>query len=290
MQCPVCGKNETSPEFKDVICPPCARVVGVIDEESLNRLVKFWIRTGTQFQAQMANKQNQIRNAGKDSIAPAYNLTMFMAPTFDVQNARRMLYQQRLYDSIKNVDGDIVEFGVGVGGTFINWCTLVYDSMDKRQIWGFDSFEGFPEPTPEDYGMQGDMDAWKSTGTDTLRLLLDVYNLFGLDPAFFNRHVTIVKGFFSDTVEEYEKRGRGKIALLHLDCDLYESYRITLEKCAPLVEPLGVIALDEYINTRERMNYPGAYRAIDEFLKKNHDYKLCRDERFGKYYLRKLLI
>ena len=37
--------------------------------------------------------------------------------------------------------------------------------------------------------------------------------------------VHLIKGFFDETLHKYE----GKIALLHLDCDLYESYKISLE-------------------------------------------------------------
>ncbi len=190
---------------------------------------------------------------------------------------------------VKDVDGDIVEFGVGVGETLINWCLLVYDDFGGRHIWGFDSFEGFPEPSPEDYGL-GDRDAWKSIGTDNLNLVLDAYMLFGLDVGFFDRRVTLVKGYFEQTAGEYEKLGSGKIALLHLDCDLYNSYKIALEKCAHLVQPHGIIALDEFANTRERMNYPGAYKAVQEFLSEHGEYKLNKDKQFGKYYLVKQLI
>jgi hypothetical protein len=54
----------------------------------------------------------------------------------------------------------------------------------------------------------------------------------------------------------------GSIALLHLDCDLYESYKLALETFYDKVQPDGVIMFDEYADER----WPGARKAIDEFF------------------------
>jgi predicted O-methyltransferase YrrM len=70
--------------------------------------------------------------------------------------------------------------------------------------------------------------------------------------------VRLVKGFFQDTLPKYE----GDIALLHLDCDLYESYKLSLERLYRKVRPGGVIMFDEYDDAR----WPGATKAIDEFF------------------------
>lgn len=70
--------------------------------------------------------------------------------------------------------------------------------------------------------------------------------------------VRLVKGFFDQTLPLYH----GRVALLHLDCDLYESYRVALLNLYQKVVPGGVIMFDENGDNR----WPGATKAIDEFL------------------------
>src|SRR5439155_25755945 len=58
-----------------------------------------------------------------------------------------------------------------------------------------------------------------------------------------NERVVLVKGFFPAGFAQYSG---APIALLHLDVDLYLSYRYCLEWFEPLVAQGGVIAFDEY--------------------------------------------
>jgi hypothetical protein len=76
--------------------------------------------------------------------------------------------------------------------------------------------------------------------------------------AMIAERVRLVKGPFHETLASYE----GRIALLHLDCDLYESYRIALETLYRKVQPGGMVLFDEYDDER----WPGARKAIDEFF------------------------
>ena len=70
--------------------------------------------------------------------------------------------------------------------------------------------------------------------------------------------IRLVKGWFDEPLPRYD----GRIALLHLDCDLYDSYRLALETLYDKVQPGGVVMFDEYNETR----WPGATKAIDEFF------------------------
>ncbi len=67
-----------------------------------------------------------------------------------------------------------------------------------------------------------------------------------------------LKGWFDTTLPRYD----GRIALLHLDCDLYESYKVRLDILYDKVQPGGAIMFDEYKDTR----WPGATKAIDAFF------------------------
>jgi len=67
----------------------------------------------------------------------------------------RILYQDYLYKRIVPVAGVILEFGVHWGATIATLINLrgIYEPYNhSRAIYGFDTFSGFPDVTPEDGG------------------------------------------------------------------------------------------------------------------------------------------
>ncbi len=74
-----------------------------------------------------------------------------------------------------------------------------------------------------------------------------------------NEKIHIIKGWFEDTFPGYEDSIE-KIAVLHVDCDWYESVKLSLETFYDKVVPGGVIIFDDY------GFWKGAKKAIDEFL------------------------
>ena len=89
--------------------------------------------------------------------------------------------------------------------------------------------------------------------------------------------MTLVKGFFNRSLSHYPPR---PIALLHIDSDLYESYRDPLTHLYRWVAPGGIVAFDEY---EQEEKWPGARRAIDEFFgDRARDFR--HDASSGKYY------
>lgn len=142
------------------------------------------------------------------------------------------------------------------------------DAGQSRRLWGFDSFRGFPEPAPQDNrskAVRGRCAAPESAARDTIGQIL------GQDARDLD--VQLVAGFFEDTLPA---NPLPPIALLHLDVDLYESYRCCLDHLYPKVVPGGVIAFDEYDAGRDRIKWPGAKRAIDAFIAETR-LKLERD-------------
>ena len=68
--------------------------------------------------------------------------------------SNKILDNYRYFDEkinrVKNIEGDIVECGVGFGHTLF---LLLYKATIEgkgRNVHAFDSFEGFPEPSAED--------------------------------------------------------------------------------------------------------------------------------------------
>jgi hypothetical protein len=82
--------------------------------------------------------------------------------------------------------------------------------------------------------------------------------LFG-DMGFDRSGITMVKGWFDQTVPKTRAK-LGRIAVLRIDADWYESVKTCLEGLYDLVTPGGYVIIDDYGTCF------GAQRAVDEFL------------------------
>lgn len=164
--------------------------------------------------------------------------------------------------SEKNVEGDILECGVGNGQTlsYILFNLTYNEKHFNRRYIGFDSFEGFPEPGEKDNSQRNPQKGdWDHTNQD---FVISNLNDLGFEDKDYKK-IRFIKGFFETTFQK-EKNNLKKISLLHIDCDLYSSTKISLETWFDKVEKNGIIVFDEYLNAR--MSFPGAIKAIDEFL------------------------
>ena len=142
---------------------------------------------------------------------------------------------------------------------------------------GFYSFEGFPEVSKIDKHNSRIKKGFLSKYTyDNALALFKEYT-----------NVKLVKGFFEDTLGQYDGGG---IAILHLDCDIYQSYRTCLNKLYDMVIDGGIIMFDEYY--REYWTYgkyAGAPLAIDEFFEgKNQEMSYCPGLGGKTYMVKKL--
>jgi hypothetical protein len=189
----------------------------------------------------------------------------------------RAVYFGRLLEESLTVPGDIVECGVGRGVSLTVLAGLLIANKTDRTLWGFDSFEGFPEPSDHDASARRPQRGqWAISTPEEIRRLLE-WN--GVPSAWSVHNLNLVKGFFSH--EGFAPLAGRQISLLHLDVDLYESYTICLEELYPLVSPGGIIAFDEYRDTQNR--WPGAVAAIDEFLAKSGEE--IQQDPLGKWFL-----
>jgi hypothetical protein len=190
--------------------------------------------------------------------------------------ARRFLYHKNIFSKIKDIDGSIVECGVGWGRSLYNFSLLSELEGRGRKIWGFDSFEGFPETSNYDETNRTGKNKghYKTNKESVINYLLNS----GVEKDFLDKYIQLVKGFFPNSFDVYEKK---PIALLHLDCDLYQSYIDCLDFFYPLVQEGGVIAFDDY----NRTSWPGAKRAVDEFFLGKE--KVIKSEIIDLYYLLK---
>lgn len=154
----------------------------------------------------------------------------------------------------EGIDGDIVEFGVWNGGSAAVLASPILPHS-KREVWLFDSWEGMPEPTELDVSCWGQQGQRGQTQSSFERAQWLLHERMGLDPG----RVHMIKGWFEETLPE---RGEAieRVAVLHIDCDWYQSVRYCLEEMFDRVVPGGFIVLDDY------GHWHGCRVAVDEFL------------------------
>lgn len=184
-------------------------------------------------------------------------------------NFARYLAQIEVFKHVIDVPGSIVECGVFKGQSLLTFTKLVEilcpgDTLKK--IIGFDTFEGFPGLAEED-GPPSDrrgkvVGGWNAGEfLPVLDRIIDITRRDSMIPRF--SRVELVKGDVCETVPEYVERNSGlRIALLHLDLDLYEPTKVALECLYPLVVAGGVVLLDEYAMA----DFPGESKAFDEYF------------------------
>jgi O-methyltransferase len=171
------------------------------------------------------------------------------------------------------VPGDILEFGVALGGSAI---IIAAHARHHRRFHGFDVFAMIPPPT-------SDMDDDKSRqryevirGGRSPGIGGDEYygyrdNLYEEVQASFARHgltvdgnkIQLHKGLFQDT---WPNVTMDCVAFAHIDCDWYDSVRYCLESIGDKISPGGIILLDDY------NDYGGARKAVDGFIAMRSDF------------------
>lgn len=178
--------------------------------------------------------------------------------TSDIYRLGNYLSHYELYKKIINLPGDVIELGVFKGSSLIQFCTFreLLENERSRKIIGFDVFGEFPQAN--NYGDKIFRENWvKSTNNDFLsdEELYESLKLKNIS------NVELIKGDIKNTVPEYLSRNPHlKIALLHIDTDIYEPAKIGLELLYDKIVWGGVIVLDDYATVA------GETLAVDEFF------------------------
>ena len=196
------------------------------------------------------------RFLGVDFVTVPESRSSLWPYDLNTTTARRFLHFRDLLLQLEDVEGRIVECGVGPGRSLFAFAILTQCVARARRIVGFDTFEGLPSPTAEDGRGNAHKSGWFSHSEANVRELLQ-FN--GVASDFIDENITFVRGTLAESLPAYDGR---PIALLHLDVDLYESYKTALDRLWPFVSPGGIVTFDEYRSEA----FPGATRAIDEFL------------------------
>jgi len=145
----------------------------------------------------------------------------------------------------RNPDTLWLEFGVASGRT-VNYIS----NFTEEIVYGFDSFYGLPEKWRDGFE-QGE------------------FNLDGNLPEV-NANVTLIKGWFQDTLPAFLTEHDKKISFIHIDCDLYSSTKYILNTVKPYLQEGCIIIFDELVNYPGFDGETGELKAFYEFITENN--------------------
>jgi hypothetical protein len=164
-----------------------------------------------------------------------------------------------------DIPGAFAECGLWRGGSLMAILLRLRQlGVSDREVFGFDTFVGQPDPTPEDVDFEGRTESGNSLGkviVDSLTHFDEVSRdeVFAVlaSTGYAPERIHLVQGMVEDTIPAHAP---DKIALLRLDTDYYDSTRHELEHLYPRISIGGVLIIDDY------GHFKGARKAVDEYL------------------------
>ena len=163
----------------------------------------------------------------------------------------------------RGIAGDIVECGVWRGGSMMAVAlALIARGDTSRDLYLYDTFEGMSEPTAADQSHGGEAASaqlartargagvWCAAGLDDVQANLG-------STGYPRERLHFVQGKVEDTIPQTLP---GRIALLRLDTDWYESTRHELRHLYPRLQSQGLLIIDDY------GHWQGARQAVDEYF------------------------
>lgn len=183
----------------------------------------------------------------------------------------KFLNHLEVYKKIIDLPGDVLEFGVYKGTSIIRLISFrdLLEHSGSRKVVGFDAFGKFPQ----DLSLKSDRDfveKFENAGG------------YGISKQELESHLEnkktgnyeLVEGDIGVSLPLFLERNPSlKIALLHIDVDVYEPTKIILENLWHKIVPGGILMLDDY-GTVE-----GETKAVDEYFQ-NKNVKILKP----KYY------
>jgi O-methyltransferase len=171
------------------------------------------------------------------------------------------------------VPGDIFEFGVYTGRSLA--LLAHYHEVNKRSIHqidfprrvvGFDSFAGLPAGDEHPRWKTGMFSVnhsfhpiCKQGDRVTEQIIYMLFEKYNLPPP------CIEAGEFSQVLPQVIGSKYRQAALVHVDCDLYESTKTVLYGLAPILQEGSILLFDDWFNFRGS-KHKGEQKAFFEFM------------------------
>lgn len=190
----------------------------------------------------------------------AYDIAQKRTQMTHSDNALRRLRHYTLIKLFKNtfdMEGDMAECGTFHGLSAFQMAALLKKNGIKKDFHIFDSFEGLSEIKEEDKSAHvkitdNELREQFAYGEELVR-----ENLKDFD------NLKFYKGWIPERFSEVEER---KFSFVHIDVDLYEPIKQSIEFFWPRMVDGGIMVFDDYGHVAQ---FPGAKKSIDEFLAEN---------------------
>ena len=183
-------------------------------------------------------------------------LNMVAGALYSTKETQASSYNLGKYIVENNVEGDIIECGVAMGGNFASMIIGATSLIEghNRKFWGFDSFVGIQLAGKKDTQQAGIGEIIHDTNVPYESLLVSSgitshskeqvwnnLNNWGLTK--FN--IELVEGWVQNTIPIVDER-INKIAILRLDMDVYHPTKFTLDYWWDKISDGGVIIIDDW--------------------------------------------
>lgn len=180
------------------------------------------------------------------------------------------LVRDKIFKKILKIQGSIIECGVYAGQGLMTWAHLssIYEPIGglSREIFGFDTFEGFPHVDEIDNKntrgikhLHGDLNC--PGAFEDIKKSIELHDQTRYRPNIKKIH--LIKGDFLKTSEQFFINHPHVIpALLYLDFDLYAPTCKALEVFYKKMPKGSIIAFDE----ANYSTWPGETQAIYKML------------------------
>lgn len=184
------------------------------------------------------------------------------------------------------VEGNFLEFGV-FGGVSLALLADAYRCDPKgmeRRIVGYDSFGGLPGSEERharwDAGDCARMHGWhpllKVGDPVTKEATLELFRQCQLPTP------ELEVGLYHETLPRTIPSKYARAALIHIDCDLYESTKTVLEGVASILQEGTVVLFDEWFSYKGNPNR-GEARAFNEFLDEHPEWRARHYQSYGAF-------
>lgn len=188
-----------------------------------------------------------------------FEIENFYFQNCSTERIEKIILQYELFKLASKTPGDIAEFGVFKGISFLRFAIFKKIFCKNKTLFGFDTFDKFPKANNnQDHKQRSKFikeAGPKSITVSSLKKLLKKKNC--------QNNVTLIKGNIFATLPKFiNKNKKRKYSLINLDLDLYEPTKFVLENIFSKISKNGYLILDNY------QSFFGETKAVDEFCKK----------------------
>lgn len=208
--------------------------------------------------------------------------------SFDIRHS--MFRNATRFIDYELIEGDIFEFGVYTGRSLA--LLSYYHQINKksihtipfeRKVVGFDSFEGLPSSDNHPrwkknlFSINHSYHPLVKKGVKVNEhIIIDLFKQYNLPKPY------IEIGKFNESLKNVIDKKYKKAAIIHIDCDLYESTKSVLFNVRPILQEGTILLFDDWFNFKGNKN-KGEQRAFYEFFKKEKKWKYIEYQTYATF-------